>query len=289
MTSLTPAAPAEPWWESTPDAHRLVLHLGERSATVPAQVTPMLLQQRQPRSDAAADVLRMDAHVRDLEQRAADRAAADIAEYARLRRLLVQLGRSWFARTRRAEVRAESEKAHGSYLEACRIHAETLAMKRALRAFVIAMEPQEGLLAEAAAGWARSPAVPAGVAVFEEVSYFLLADTRRDAAPDGLAGTIAGEDYGELWRREGDDPTEQPLARAGCWQVGYIARTREIYAVRRCGTESREVWLLGRRFTAARARDLLAPLMARIQEPNSLILVAEEVVSAAHQHPGCDR
>ncbi|UUV32054.1 hypothetical protein NQK81_01000 [Amycolatopsis roodepoortensis] len=287
MTSLASAAPTEPWWESTPDARRLVLHLGERSATVPVQITAMLLKQHQPRSDAAADVLRMDAHVRDLEQRAADRAAADIAEYARLRRLLVQLGRSWFARTRRAEVRAESEKARDSYLDACRIHAETLAMKRALRAFVIAMEPQEGLLAEAAAGWARSPAVPAGVAVFEEVSYFL-SDTRRDAAPDGPAGTIAGEDYGELWRREGDDPIEQPLARAGCWQVGYIARTHEIYAVRRCSTESREVWLLGRGFTAARAHDLLAPLMARMQEPNSLILVAEEVVSAAHPHPGGD-
>ncbi|WP_410646311.1 hypothetical protein [Amycolatopsis sp. cmx-4-54] len=253
---------------------------------MPAQVAAMLLEQRRPRGDAAADVLRMDAHVRDLEQRAADRAAADIAEYARLRRLLSQFRRSWFARTRRAEVRAESEKVHDSYREACRIHAEILALKRALRAFVIAMEPQEGLLAEAAAGWARSPAVPAGVAVFEEVSYFLLADTRRDAAPGGLAGTIGGEDYGELWRREGDDPIEQPLARAGCWQVGYIARTREIYAVRRCGTESREAWLLGRGFTAARAHALLAPLMARMQEPNSLILVAEKVVSAAHQHPG---
>ncbi|OXM44270.1 hypothetical protein CFP71_40670 [Amycolatopsis thailandensis] len=262
-----------------------MLHLAERSAAVPSPVATLLLEQEQPTADVAADILRMDAHLRDVEQRAAGRAAADSAEYARLRRLLVSLGKTWFARVRRAEVRAEIETARLAYLNASRIHAEVVELKRLLRSFVIAMAPDEGLLAEAAAGWARSPDVPPGVAVFEDVSYFL-ADSRRDAAPDGLAGTIGGEVYGDLWRRENDDPIEMPLARAGCWSVGHIGRTGEIYAVRRCGDQAREVWLLGRNVSAARAHAVLTPLLTRMQEPNSLILVAHDVLAASHERPG---
>ncbi|QXV57524.1 hypothetical protein [Amycolatopsis sp. TNS106] len=250
---------------------------------MPDEVAEVLLEQRQSSGDIAVDVLRTEAHLRDLERRTAGKVASEMAEYARLRRLLADTGSSWFARIRRAELRAKSESARTRYLDANRIHAEVVALKVNLRSFVIAMQPQEGLLAEAAAGWTRSPAVPAGVSVFDDVSSFLI-DTRRDADPDGLAGTIGGEDFGDLWRRDGDDPTAQPLARAGCWLVGHLARTGEIYAVRRCGTQLREVWLMGRKFSTARAHDLLAPLMSRMPEPNSLILVAEAVVQAARDH-----
>ncbi|MFK0249575.1 hypothetical protein ACIQUM_33165 [Amycolatopsis azurea] len=279
---------AEPWWENAPDENGLILRLGEHSAVVPPQIAGAFLARYRPTGDVAADVLRMDAHLRDVEMRSADKSTAGFAEYARLGQLLEGLGKSWFNRIRRAELRAEAEKARASWNEASRIHAEVVTLKRLLRSFVMSIHPESGLLAEAAAGWARSPEVPADVAVFDDVTYFL-ADTRRDAAHDGLPGTIGGQDYGDLWRREGDDPVEQPLARAGCWRVGFIPRTGEIYAVRRCGSETREVWLLGRNFSTSRVHSVLQPLMTRMQEPNSLILVAEEVMKAAYDSRGDQR
>jgi hypothetical protein len=99
-----------------------------------------------------------------------------------------------------------------------------------------------------------------------------------------LAGTIGGEPFGELWRRDGDDPVDEPLNRAGCWLIGHIERSQEIYAMRRSTFHSREVWLLGRGFSKRHAHELLLPLTARMQEPNSVILVAEAVSAARHDH-----
>ncbi|RSM80581.1 hypothetical protein DL991_10750 [Amycolatopsis sp. WAC 01375] len=282
MISATPTGHAEPWWENA-GIDGLVIHLRDQRALVPAEVAAMLLDEQGITSDAGADLLRLDSEMRDLDKRLAARVAADAAEVARCRREYSAVRKTCFGRKRRA--RDELDEANRVHGEASMVHAEVVELKAILRSFVVALAPREGLLAEAAAGWVRSSAVPAGVSVFEDVRNFL-ADTRREAAPDGLAGTIGGEDFGDLWRREGDDPVEQPLARTGCWLVGYIKRTREIYAVRRCDTRTREVWLLGRGFSAAHAHDLLTPLTARMQEPNSLILVANEVVGAAHEHNG---
>lgn len=283
MTSFTPASAAHAWWENTGEGGRLVLHLGKRRTVVPSEIAAMLLDEERITSDVAADLLYIEAELRDLDNRLSIRVAGDATEVARARRELAGLGQSWFGRGRRAEARTALEEAMRVHAEAGEIHAEIRALTETFRAFVIALDVRDGLLAEAAAGWARSPAVPAGVSVFEDVAYFLT-DTRRATGPRCQASTVGGEVFGELWRRDGDDPVEQPLARAGCWQVGYIERTGEIYAARRCESRAREVWLLGRNFSIERAHDTVVPLMPRMQEPNSVILVAETVVSAAHDH-----
>jgi len=286
MTAEASAAQESEWWEHK-DGGILVLHIGERYDTVPALVATLLLdpKRRGISGDVAGDVLRLEAQLRDLDHRLTNKLT-DIGGHVTAGQLhLAEVGKTWFAARRRAVVRAGLQAALDAQTEAGEAHAEVLSLQRILRSFVIAMEPDGGLLAEAAAGWARASSVPPGVAVFQNDQYFLL-DTRRAAGPEGLAGTIGGEDFGELWRRDGDDPVDEPLNRVGCWLVGYIERSQEIYAVRRSDSQTREVWLLGRGFSKLHAHELLLPLATRMQEPNSVILVAEAVSAARHDHAG---
>jgi hypothetical protein len=270
------------WWEYR-EKGSLVLHLGERRDAVPADVAKLLMDPRWQRltADVAADVLRLEAELRGLEHR----LTAKVDEAARAvvvqRQHVGELRLTRFTRGRAARAILQAAvEAHGRMTA---MRSEVVSYREILRSFVIALEPSDGLLAEAAAGWSRSPDVPAGVSVFQDEDYFLT-DTRRSAGPGGFPNTIGGEPFGDLWRRDGDDPVDQPLSRPGCWLVGYIERTQEIYAVRRSEGRRREVWLLGRGFTSEQTHQLLQPLMARMQEPNSVILVAEAVAGADHVH-----
>ncbi len=270
------------WWEHRKEG-RLVLHLGERHEAVPADVAKLLMDPRWQglTADVAADVLRLEAELRGLEHRLAEKVDEAARAVATRRQHVAKLRLARFTRGRAARAAVEAAVEAHSRMTAMR--ADVVSYREILRSFVIALEPSDGLLAEAAAGWSRSPDVPAGVSVFHDEDYFLT-DTRRTAGPGGFPNIIGGEAFGDLWRRDGDDPADQPLNRPGCWLVGYIERTQEIYAVRRSEGQRREVWLLGRAFTSDRAHQLLQPLMERMQEPNSVILVAEMVAAAQHAH-----
>jgi hypothetical protein len=261
-----------------------VLHLGGRSQVVPDAVVDLLFDPQRYRftADVTGDILRLDAELRGLDRRLAGRAAAAAVDVTTRRAELAQTG-SVKVSCRRREAQSHFDDAVRTHAVISELHTDVVSYLDILRSFVVTLDPQEGLLAEAAAGWSRSPDVPAGVAVFNDEDYFLT-DSRRAAGPGAFPNTIGGEQLGDLWRRDGDDPVDQPLSRQGCWLVGYIERTQEIYAVRRSDSQRREVWLLGRGFTATRTHRVLSPLIPHMQEPNSLILAAE-VVTAAQFEP----
>jgi hypothetical protein len=159
-----------------------------------------------------------------------------------------------------------------------------------LRTYVMELDAPHGLLREAADGWRRPSDPPPGVVVFDDEDAFLQADPRRGTTSGWGGLTVAGiEQFGLTWRRDGDETVDDPTASTsddepqstGPWQLGYIVRTGEVYAIRRCGYLSRQVWLVGRGFDAPRAvLDVLSPIMPRITEPNSVILAAWTVHSA---------
>ena len=193
---------------------------------------------------------------------------------------------------------------------------EACAAQNALRALVIRLDPADGLLRAMANGWARSPQVPNTVVVFDDEEQFLTADTRR-AAHHALGGaTIDGvEAFGHGWRRDGDDldnvdfhhgsgsgssgshdasdvvlPGERAddgagmevgvSAAEGPWSLGVLPRTSEVYAVRRSGWMSNQVWLLATGMSTKDAITVLAPLRPRMIEPNSLLLAAQAIRAA---------
>lgn len=124
--------------------------------------------------------------------------------------------------------------------------------------------------------------------VFDTESAFLDADPRR-AAPAWWGTPIpAGINFGDLWRRDGDDdaPGAAPLPRSGPWRLSYIPGMGEIYASRRCAHLPEKVWLLGKGFhdhdnTVA----MLLELEEHMREPNSLILAACTVHAEQRRHP----
>ncbi|SDP97889.1 hypothetical protein SAMN05421507_13434 [Lentzea jiangxiensis] len=188
------------------------------------------------------------------------------------------------ARLRRRTANAELTRAIQKQSELRDLLDEALTMRNTLREFVIGFDAPAGLLRESADGWQRSPHVPASVIVFGLEDSFVAADSRR--LDSGWAGArVAGETYGEQWRRDGDSPDSRPLDRAGPWRVGFSPRTGEVYASRRCGYLSQKVWLLGREFEAEQAHDLLTALMPRMREPTSLILAAGVVHVARSLRP----
>ncbi|WP_410570392.1 hypothetical protein [Amycolatopsis sp. cmx-4-61] len=252
-----------------------------------AAITRMLTDPRwqHPTPDIAAEVLRVEAELRDLERRLTAKVDQSADVIVTQREHLKTLRSARFSRGRAA--RAALQTATDVHTRTTAMKAEVVTYQELLRSFVIALAPHDGMLAEAAAGWSRSSAAPAEVSVFRDEDYFL-ADSRRSAGSGYGRNAIAGKTFGTGWRRDDDDPVDQPLARRGCWTVGHIDRTQEIYAVRRSHGKQHEVWLLGRGFTSSHARQLLQPLMTRMQEPNSLVLAAEATV-AAHRSRDLDR
>jgi len=148
----------------------------------------------------------------------------------------------------------------------------------ALRAFVVDAAVPDGLLAQAAAGWQRPPWVPAFVVVYDSERAFLTANPRRGTPAWWGRATIAGIDFGALWRRDGDDdnPDTTPLPRSGPWRLVYLPRTGEACACRRY--DHLPVWLLG---TGLHDHDatvtLLSELESHMREPNSLIFAAHKI------------
>jgi hypothetical protein len=154
-----------------------------------------------------------------------------------------------------------------------------------LRRFVIDLRPPDGDLRDAAEGWQRDPRAPATVVLFLDVDQFLDADPRRATRGEWGGRTIAGiETFGLGWRRDGDDErqdrhgSDDDLALPGPWQLGYVRRTGDVYAIRRGLDLPQQVWLLGTGFdTQHDVCSVLFPVMPQMRTPNSLIVAANAV------------
>jgi hypothetical protein len=278
-----------PNWLHTDEG--LVLRLGPRRNQVPAPIHRLLVGPTGfgLSADAAEDVLRVESRLRHIAADLDDRVEQAERRVAVACALGEAAGRGRGRRAVAHRRRADRALRSAIYNHTAAMHA--LAEARTLvadtREFVIALDPRHGLLAEAAAGWRRTPDPPPGVVVFDDEQSFLDGDARRGTTSDWGGTTVAGlESFGLAWRRDGDE--EDPVAvrgelsLAGPWQLGYLVRTGEIYAIRRCGYLPRQVWLLGGEFrTSHAASDVLGPVVDRMREPNSLILAAEIVRTAS--------
>ncbi|MBE1580537.1 hypothetical protein ACFORH_39165 [Amycolatopsis roodepoortensis] len=261
--------------------HHLKLHLVDgRVEHVPVPIEGLLIDTAGSLTeDPAADLMRLDAtlHLLARKLRADGEAAATTL-------IQVHAGR----RPRAVdpllsieEARSYAATAHGVLVE--QLDNVTITAE-ILREFVIGLGLVDGPLAEAAAGWQRDPAPPAGVEVFLDADLFI-ADNPDRGQRATWGGTILGgiEPWGTQWRREPDDrPAElEPSGIAGTWSLGYVPATMELYAVHRETRQPRTVWLLGHAFASVDdVADVLAPVLPVMRAPNSLILAAETVRAA---------
>jgi hypothetical protein len=155
-----------------------------------------------------------------------------------------------------------------------------------VRDFVVALGVRRGPLAAAARGWLRGPDRPRNVRRFTGVREFIAADPRRAVAGTEQVDLLDADDITAGWRRDPDDD-DDPLGGdpelAGRWETGFLATAGEIYAVRRgWGGLDDEVWLLGSSFTHPQAQQVLAGTAEHRLEPNSLLLLTDNVRRAEH-------
>jgi hypothetical protein len=155
-----------------------------------------------------------------------------------------------------------------------------------VRDFVVALGVRRGPLAAAARGWLRGPDRPRNVRHFTGVREFIAADPRRATAGTEQVDLLDADDVTAGWRRDPDDD-DDPLGGdpelTGRWEAGFLAAAGEIYAVRRgWGGLDDEVWLLGDSFTHPQAQQVLAEASVHRLEPNSLLLLTDNVRRAEH-------
>ncbi|MDX8140529.1 hypothetical protein SK854_00275 [Lentzea sp. BCCO 10_0061] len=259
----------------------LAVALGLRTDPIPPALAGHL--QNATTADPAEDLVELEGKLRATVATLTSRTNQAEHSIADARRKIAEAGHSWspagWLRRRSAKAELSSAIARQSGLRDSLDQA--VIARDTLREFVIGLGAPFGLLGESSAGWQRSADIPASVVVFGPEDSFVAADSRR--MDSGWASArVAGEIYGEQWRRDGDDdgPYSQPLDRAGPWRIGFIPHTGEVYASRHCGYLPEEVWLLGRDFEAQRAHTTLDGLLPRMREPNSLILAAGVVHAA---------
>lgn len=248
-----------------------------RELTAPGATTP---GSDNPSSDPSSDLIRLESHFR--------RQAA-LAEHT-----VTQLRQT--VETARAESAGQLIDTVNELAAATDARDQARRLMRAVREFVIAVDPPDGLLAQARDGWLLLPVRPPFVSMYASETLFAIADPRRTApSPDrdsrgGGAGdqrVVVGEQFGVGWRRDGDDDdpgTDEP-AVSGPWQLCYLPATGEVYATRRCHYLPPEVWLLGRRFVnPGPTRRMLSHLKRRrMNQPNSLILAAHVIEEATRR------
>lgn len=260
----------------------LALQVGDRTRPLPPELADWLLESSGVAlsTDPAVDLIRAE---RELQRRAAhDRSTVDDSA----RRVASTRAAPGPRARRRWRRRAEggTAAAIAEHASATAALWQSRALLDALHDFVVDADVPAGLLADAARGWRRDPDPPAWVIVFESEELFLAGDARRATATsssDFGVPTIAGQEWGRQWRRDGDDDLDaEPPNRAGRWALGFLARTGEVYAVRRAGGLPWPVWLLAAGVTAEQAGPVLTGLLPRMHEPNSVVLAAELVENA---------
>ncbi|WP_309111985.1 hypothetical protein [Saccharothrix sp.] len=255
---------------------RLWLQLGHRVDEVPQAITDRLLRDFVTLTlDPGADLLRLEAAMRRSVALGIDRV--DDAE----RRM---------ATARRGGRHDDLALATDDHLTAVTVVQNDQVDLQRLREWITALDVARGPLHDAAAGWKRSPEVPAQVLVVNEDEFLAVDPRRATTTRVGVPAIDGVEAFGSQWRRDGDDDdlaAGPEIDRCGRWALGHIARTGEIYAVLRAGPETARIWLLGTGFERHRAYSILEALMPRMREPNSVILAAEVVhtVNLRHTRP----
>lgn len=274
-----------PNWQHTEDG--LTLRLGRRADRVPSLIADWLIgpDGLGTTADPSSDLVRLEGHIRGLAAELLSKVGTAETTISRSRNDLDDAAGPWWSRKARDQRRDTSAK----LLDAIEEHTTAAAelddireVQNLVRQFVIGADAPEGLLAESAAGWQRSPDLPASVITFDDEDAFLSADTRRTSDSQWGYPILGGDVFGHQWRRDGDDdePDSRPLDRSGSWMLGYLERTGEIYATRRGGYLLPQVWLLGAPFSTARAHEILKEIQPRMREPNSVILAAATVAEA---------
>lgn len=261
---------------------QLELHLVDgRVEHVPMPIENLLIEAPGglTEKNAAADLLRLDATLHVLSRKLRDDGEAAA-------RTLIQLRAGSRPRAVDPLLSAGDALAHAITAHACLVEQldNVTITSEILREFVIGLALDAGPLAEAAAGWRRDPAPPAGVEPFLDVDLFIADDGRRGQRA-AWGGIVLGgvEAWGTQWRREPDDRAGElePDGIVGTWALGYIPATMELYAVRRETGQPRTVWLLGHAFaTVDDVADILTPVLPGMRTPNSLLLAAETVRAA---------
>lgn len=249
--------------------------------------------------DPAEDLLRVEARLqvaaRDLAARVAEaeRAVAAAREDAEEARTAGMVHRQ----VRRRRTERVLRQAIADHAEIAGLLDEARDLLDMARTWVTGLNLTSGPLHAAAAGWARSPQAPASVVVFADEQEYITADIRRVTVPPWGGHVVTGDVFGSRWRRDGDDDLTGLPQHAGVWEAGFLTRTREVYAVRRSAMAVNEVWLLGSGLDPLAARRVLAETQQRMPEPNSLILLAEQVaglvahrvlLSGPEREPGAD-
>lgn len=271
-----------PVWRHTDDG--LAIRLGNRVDPVPAPVVTWLigLAGSGTSADVANDLL-------DLESRLHADIAASLIKVREAETVIASARRgietpawswnAWTEHRRRRAVARNLRKWLHRHSDESDLLDEVRHAQLTLRRFVVELDVPTGLLARAAAGWQRSATPPPGVILFEAEDNFLTVDQRRADTHRGYA-MIAGPTFGRQWRRDGDDQVDVPHEHSGTWVLGYIPRTREIYASRRSGYLAQQVWVLGSDVDAEQAHQMLSEIEPRMREPNSMILAANIVHAA---------
>lgn len=290
-------------WEQ--DKHDLYLRIDGRRDHVPALITILLARDsgHAMTADPAADLLRLEADLRRYARFLSGKAA-DAEEEMEFGRDSVTLAAGEPGRYGRhhhrlaLEYLATASMLHMLWRER---HRHAMTWLAHVRQFVIDASVPDGPLAEAATGWRREPQPPTFVTIFDSTAAFVAADTRR-ADPAWWAhraNTAGGIVMGSRWRRDEDDDDRSgaPPSHTGRWQIAYLPQTGEVYAARHAAGRPEQVWLLANHRNDREAVAMLAGLMPRMGEPNSLILVAEALHSAhggdageaGLTEPGCPR
>ncbi|WP_158892574.1 hypothetical protein [Amycolatopsis anabasis] len=232
-------------------------------------------------TDPAADLLELERAqrvrvcAREIEIRHAERAVA-----AARTAVLDARGR------RRRRERAALRTAVIAHRRAARAFERARLDNRVLRRFIMGLPVVSGDLNAARRGWLTGTARPGLADIFFSEQDFLAADPRR-AVTTGWGGTaIGGFEYGQQWRRDGDDDPDVPdPAFSGPWTVAFIEQTRELYAHRRwCTHLPEEIWLLATGIGPS-ILPRLRQLQRLMRDPNSLMLVVRAVEHHAHFDP----
>ncbi|WP_284741864.1 hypothetical protein [Amycolatopsis sp. RTGN1] len=279
-----------PSWQHSEDG--LTLRLDRRVDRVPSPLDDWLIGPEGigTTADPASDLVRLEGHIRGIGAELLSKVGTAESTISRSRKDLDNAAGPWWS----LKARDQRKETSANLLDAIEEHTTTVAeldhireVQNLVRQFVIGADAPEGLLAESAAGWQRSPDLPTSVITFDDEDAFLTADSRRTSNSQWGYPILGGDVFGHQWRRDGDDdePDSRPLDRSGPWMLGYLERTGEIYATRRGSYLLPQVWLLGAPFSTARAHEILAGIQPRMREPNSIILAAATVAEALlHEH-----
>lgn len=270
-----------PLWSHT--ARGPVVQLGGRVDPLPEPVIAWLAGPAaiELTNDAASNLIEIEARLRSLAEQLVQETSSTERRLAEQRRHVAQLPpQHWWAwhlaRERRRALRTLDATVE-RHVELTDLMDEAQTLQSVVRDYVISLDPPTGRLREVADGWKRSPEVPPTVIVMGTEDDFFLADPRR-TRPDWGYPIADADVFGEQWRRDGDD--DGSADHSGKWLLGYLSRTGEIYASRRSGHLPQQVWLLGKDFGAQQAHAILADVLPRMPEPNSLILAAGVVHAA---------